>query len=390
MEEVTQTPPLPESGELRHCPECGARVANLATTCLMCGIALDVEVELHEEVEQPPRRMPWRGLIAGIITVLAFIILVGWLLRLQTTGPSGTATPTSTATVTTRPTRPPKPSETLLPTRTFTPIPPRVHQVRTGETCISIATTYAISLELLESLNPQKCAPGGLIRPSDLLLIPAATLTPGPVPTAGSDAPTGTPECPILHVVAQGETGLGIAEKYGVPFNIIATANPQVEFTRLQVNQVLQIPCGEPTSTPTPTADPNASPTPIPRYAAPALLSPPDGAILVDSLVPLQWTAVNLLQENELYAVRLRRLDEDQPVESLFTRTTLVRLGEEHAPSAEDPEREYSWEVTVVRAAGVSATGQPRYTAASQPSGMRAFRWLYSPPGATRDVQVGP
>jgi hypothetical protein len=186
--------------------------------------------------------------------------------------------------------------------------------------------------------------------------------------------------------VSRGDTGLGIADKYGVPFTVIANANPQVEFTQLQVNQVLQIPCGEPTLTPTPTADPNASPTPIPKYAAPALLSPPDGAILTDGLVSLQWTAVSLLKENESYAVRLRRLDEDQPVESLYTRTTLVRLGEEYAPSPQDPEREYSWEVTVVREIGVSGTGQPRYTAASHPSGRRSFRWLYASSDATPDV----
>jgi hypothetical protein len=179
--------------------------------------------------------------------------------------------------------------------------------------------------------------------------------------------------------VKAGETGLAIAEVYGVPFNLVERANPQVDFEKLQVSQVLQIPCGEQEPTPTPTQDPNATPTAVPKYAAPVLLSPPDGAVVTGSLVPLQWTAVSLLRDNEFYAVRLRRVDEDLPVESIYTKTTLVRLGEEYAPLQGESQRTYSWEVTVVRQQGTSPTGQPRYTAASHPSGQRAFRWTLAP-----------
>jgi hypothetical protein len=155
-----------------------------------------------------------------------------------------------------------------------------------------------------------------------------------------------------------------------------------VDFDQLPINHVLQIPCKDPTPTPTPTPDPYATPTPIPKYSAPALLSPRDGAVLTGAVVPLQWSAVGLLRENELYAVRLRRLDDSGKVESIFTRTTLVRLGEEYAPTEEDPVREYSWQVTLVRFVGVSATGQARYSAASQASVRRSFHWSYSADGA--------
>jgi len=99
---------------------------------------------------------------------------------------------------------------------------------------------------------------------------------------------------------------------------------------------------------------------------------------------------VSLLRADELYAVRLRRLDEDSPVESIYTNTTLVRLQSEYAPSLDDPVREYSWEITVVRSMGVGATGQTRYSAASEPSLKRSFRWLFSPNDATPAVTSGP
>jgi LysM repeat protein len=390
MEEPTALPPIPDSGEPRYCPVCGSRVADLATTCLMCGASLDVEEEALEDAPQPRFRIPWGGLFAGILTALAFLALVGWLVRAQIVGSAGTPTPSLSPTVTLPPTSTPKPTETPSPTPTATPVPPQVHQVQSGETCVSVAVAYDITLDQLVALNPEKCGPGGIIRPADLLLIPAATSTPGPTVTVGPGTPSPTPECPILHVVQPGEAGLVIADKYGVPFDLVITANPQVDFEKLQVNQVLQIPCGTPVPTPTPTRDPNATPTPIPKYAAPALLSPPNGARLTGSLVPLQWTAVSLLRDDEQYALRLRRVDKSVPVETIMTRTTLVRLGGEYAPSPEEPERAYSWEVTVVRSAGTSVTGLPRFTAASQPSAERTFQWFFSPDNATPGVTPGP
>ncbi len=334
--------------------------------------------------------MPWGSLFAGIFTALVFIALIAWLVRAQIVGQPATPTPTLILTATRPPTYTPEPTETPAPTLTFTPIPPRVHQVQTGETCSSVATAHGISLDVLAALNPEKCGPGSIIRPADLLLVPAATMTPGPTITVGPGTPSPTPECPVLHVVQAGETGLAIAEKYDVPFNLVEVANPQADLAQLQVNQVLQIPCKEPVPTATPTMDPNASPTPVPKYAAPALLSPPDGATLTGPLVPLQWTAVSLLRDDEVYAVRLRRLDKGVPVESIYTRTTLVRLGEEYAPSPDDPVREYNWEVTVVREVGTAASGEIRYTAASFSSTRRTFRWLFASAEATPPDTSGP
>ncbi len=379
MEEPTPKTPIPDSAEPRHCPDCGSRVADLATTCLMCGAELDVEEEAPEDGPERRFQIPWGGLVAGILTAAAFLAAVLWLVRIQIAGQAGTPTPLFTPTMTPRPTQTSPPTETPLPTPTFTPVPPRVHQVLSGETCSSVAAANGIALDVLVAMNPEKCGPGGIIRPADLLLIPAATLVPGPTPTVGPGTPLPTQECPILHVVQLGETGIAIAEQYDVSFSVIQTANPQVNFEQLSVNQVLQIPCKEPAPSPTPTRDPDATPTQIPKYAAPALLSPPDGATLSGPLVSLQWSSVSLLRDDEQYAVRLRRLDKDAPVESILTKTTLVRLGQEYGPSSDDPAREYSWEVTVVRLDGMSATGRPRYAAASMVSALRTFRWLYLP-----------
>lgn len=397
MEEPTPLPPIPESSEPRHCPECGTRVANLATTCLMCGA--DLTAEPLAEDEQPSSdeegrrwriRIPWRGLVAGFFTAFAFVGLIGWLVRAQIVGPAPTATPLVTATYTPLPTSTSTSTPTPPPTPTFTPIPPQVHQVLAGETCSSVANAYGISLAALVDLNPEKCGPSGLILPSDLLLIPAATALPGPASTVGPGTPEPTAECPALHVVKAGETGLAIAEQWGISFSLVAQANPEVDFEQLQVNQVLQIPCGEPTPTSVPTVDPNATPTPEPKYAAPALLSPADGARITGDMVPLQWTAVSLLRDDEYYAVRLRRTDDSAPAESIYTRTTLVRLGEAYAPTQADPELEYSWEVTVVRLMSTSATGQPRYTASSFSSAMRSFVWESPTADATPEDTAGP
>jgi LysM repeat protein len=382
MEELTPRL-IPDSSEPRHCPECGSRVADLASVCLMCGASLDVEEAPAEAPPSPRFQVPWRGLFVSILTVVAFLGLVGWLVRLQIISYSTTPTPAFTPTVTRPPTYTPRPTEKPTSTLTPTAIPPLPYEVRQGETCVGIATQRGISLDTLVDLNPEKCGSDGIIVPGDILLIPAATPTIGPTSTVGPGTPVPTQECPIYHAVQAGETGLGIAERYNVSFSIIEAANPDKDLSQLQPNQVLQIPCGTPAPTPMPTMDPNASPTPVPKYAPPALLSPPDGATLTAEMVPLQWTAVSLLRDDEWYAVRLRRLDADVPVESVYTRTTLERLGEEYAPSPDDPSREYSWEVTVVRLAGASASGEPRYVAASYTSSRRTFRWLAATPEAT-------
>jgi hypothetical protein len=397
MEEPNPIPNLSEDRGPRQCPECGARVAARAVTCLVCGAVLgeDEEAAHFEEEESPEEpsapwfRVPWSGLFGGVLAALAFLVAVGWLVRAQMVAISDTPTPSASPTVTLRPSRTPKPTDTPPPAPTFTPVPPRVHQVLSGETCVAVATNYGISLELLEGLNPDKCGPQGIIRPGDLLLIPAATPTAGPTPTLAPGAPSPTPECPILHVVQQGETGIGIAQKYGISFNLLQTANPQINFEQLPVNQVLQVPCAEPSPTPTATPNPYATPTPIPKYMAPMLLAPADGGVLTGDMVALQWTAVSLLRENEYYVVRVRRADEDAPMQSFYTKSTLERLGPELAPDPDDPVRVYTWEVMVVRERPEAGAGQMRYTAASQTSAERTFRWVLDE-GATAPATPTP
>jgi LysM repeat protein len=341
----------------------------------MCGASL-VEQEAEPELRRRRIQIPWRGILASIVTVAAFIGGIGWFVRAQIAEQSITPTPTVTRQSTRPPTRTPTPADTSTPTLTPTDMPPRAHTVQQGETCVSVATDHGITLEVIQALNPEKCAPGALLQVGDPLLLPAATSTPGPPPTTGPGTPTVEAECPILHVVQPGETALGIVEQYPwMTLPLLEQANGGEDLTALQVNQVLRIPCLDPTATPTPTMNPNATPTPLPKYAPPALLSPPDGATLAGSVVPLQWTAVSLLREDEVYAVRLRRVDQDAPTESLYVRATLLRLGQEYAPTPEDPLREYSWTVTVVRQSGVNSRGEPRYTAASFSSETRSFLW---------------
>ena len=61
--------------ELRQCPSCGARVAVMATTCLMCGVSLEEgEVEPEEDEEPSQKGLPgWARPL--IVVALAVVFL---------------------------------------------------------------------------------------------------------------------------------------------------------------------------------------------------------------------------------------------------------------------------------------------------------------------------
>lgn len=391
MEEIPSTAP-PESAEPaevvvepRYCPKCGSRVADQASTCLMCGVDLTRVEEEEPVVEEPPEprrlKIPWGSLLVGLFTVAAFIGLIALWVREQTAAEPSTPTPSLTATATRKPTVTRTPTVTPSPTFTATPIPPIAHQVQQGETLLGIANQYpGVTVDDIRALNPELQNSDTIVA-GEVILIPGATPTPGPTPTSDPNQPTPTMACPRFHAVQEGETLASIARDYDVSEEIIQIANEIDDPDSLQINQSLQIPCPTPVPTLAPTPDPNATATPQPKYPAPELLYPPDNALLTEPIVPLQWSAVSLLGENEWYVVRLRRLDTDYELVRLPTKTTLWRLDQVYGPMAKKGIYEFSWEVLLVRQSGLRSSGEPRYTAASLLSERRTFRWL--PPTPT-------
>jgi LysM repeat protein len=372
--------PIP-ADKPRLCPDCGARVAERATTCLMCGASLTEDQAPEEAPQKRPPRQHTRWLFWVVAILVAVGVTVTGYLVLQPLlappPPSPTPTPSPTRTPTSTPT--PTPSQEPTPTPTATPLPPRAHQVREGELLVDIAAMYDTTVEEILALNPGITPE--LLQVNQVLLIPAAVPTPGPTETPEPQGPTPTPGPYLVHVVAPGDTLLSIAEQYSVTVALLRAANPDIPpgSDVIRVNQSLIIPQGTPVPTPTATFDPNATPTPIPLYPPPPLLSPPDEAVFggPDAAIVLEWASVGLLRSDEWYELQLDRSGMEPVV--LRTWTTTYRVPADLYPPPGEPVREFRWQVRVVR----RIRGTDEYEIASEPGSVRVFGWLEANPTPT-------
>lgn len=365
------------SQEPRHCPVCGIRVAAKASECLMCGASLVKEEEPERDGERKHTVPSWVGSFA--VAVLGLLILGGGGFGLYTMLAVEPEPDPTRVVVTSSPTPSPSPSstptETPVPTSTPTPLPPRSHEVKEGETMSDIAYFYGVTVDEILALNPN--VDPELIKPEQVLLIPARTLAAGSSGSGEGGGSESTPGEFIVHVVSAGETLSSIAAQHNISVSAIRAANDlSAGDETIRPEQSLLIPLGTPTPSPTATADPNVTQTPRPPYAPPPLLSPPDGAVLTGGgPVLLQWASVGVLEDSEWYELSLWQPAAGVVSSTVRLRATAWRVPFELLQKADADAPRFLWRVQVVREAADQV-----YEEAGDPSAPYVFVWEGSAP----------
>lgn len=330
----------------------------------------------------------------------AVIVVVGGLI-LQYQGdevsmiiaPSITPIP---ATITYTPTWTPLPTETAPPTQTptvtFTPAPtdtprpPRFHTVSSGDTLIGISLLYRIAPEAIAQANGFDT--NAAVQLDQELVIPWPTPTP-PLEIIAAEIngetvivdPTGCD----LYQVQEGDSIVGIASRFGVPFDLLSQVNRIADPSLLQPGDPICIPQVIYGQSLPPTPGPSPTPSPTLPPPGPQLLYPVAGTVVesVDASIVLQWTAVKPLAEDEMYMVELTNMDN---LDSLpfrgFTRDTAYRVPSSWRPTTVDL-FQMRWRVSIVQVTGTRSDGLPIYTFGGSSSADAFFSWQGAVPTAT-------
>ena len=196
------------------------------------------------------------------------------------------------------------PTNTPTDSPTFTPTP-QAYQVKRGDTLVTIAARYGVTVEAIMAANGIAARDVYVIQPGQLLIIPTATPTPGP-----------TPE-PVLYSVRPGDTLVSIAAKYGISTRALMAANGIAgqDVYVLQPGQELTIPAADaPVATDTPVVAPTATAVSVAtaaadsaiRLDAPVLVGPETGTPLSCSgQAALNWNRVQFIRDDDKYILHL-------------------------------------------------------------------------------------
>lgn len=366
-----------------------------AARCSVCGsrLAPSVAVSTSKPISGP--RVPAVTLSLPVIFGLALLLLVAGaavvygVMSSMNDSPEGVVaaaptdpntTATLTATITTMPTE----TGTPTPEPTWTAEPPIEYRVAQGDTCLGIALNFGVSVSSIAILNQLSadCSP---LSVGQVLLIPRPTATPSPMPSATLN-PTELvqSECETVdYIVKDNDTLGGIAANYAVSAASVRAYNNMASDV-VYVGQKLIIPlCEQSVET--------ATPTPIPPYRAPNLLLPADGAAFVNpgEIITLQWDAVGDLRQNEMYAVTLEDVTENNARKWVnYVADQKFTVPAEYRPTSETP-HVYRWSVLTVRQTGTdSETEQPIYEPAGDVSAQRVFTWMGGGGGAPAPTQA--
>lgn len=328
---------------------------------------------------QPQRRRRLSWVDALLVIAVLVVLIFWWRVGTESSREVGEDNVAQGILPTSIPLMEPTPTPTVTPTPAPTPTPPPVtsetvllkHVVESGETLLSIALQYDVTVEEIQQANGLT---NELIRVGDELTIPIVREN-----TASANAgPTGN----FAYTVEDGDTLISISLKFGSTVEDIQAANSLAGNALIRPGDTLIIPVQgvppealQPTPVPTVAAEAGAPEPTLVVYQEPRLIAPPDGATVARTEpVLLQWASVGILQPNEWYVVQLlERSPGARPLSTAWTKQTSYRLGAELAP-AEGGSAEYDWLISVVRV-NPAGDGQLFLIAASPPSEIRRFIW---------------
>ena len=384
----------PKSVPTQTCPTCGTRVTATATKCLVCGTNLATN-ERQATAPRPRRgqqndssirgaRMPEVSLsLPVIIGLMALFLIVGggltFIILGQITpaaeGAAANATPSLSPSPSLSPT-PETPTATWTPQATTTP---SAYTVQDGDTCLSIATFFRISVQsiVLENDLAATC----LLSIGQELRIPAPTATPSPQASSTfSTIELTIQACETQdHVVQSGETLSLIEVSFGVPSEAIQEWNSLASDIVFE-GQFLVIPLCERLVVGAATV----TPSPAPPYPAPELLLPSNGAAftLENNVVTLQWSSVGSLRENEFYQVSIVDITAgDNTRLTTVVKDTSFTVPESLRPATLFPHI-FEWRVETVAQIGVDEDGNATYRSGGPVSIVRVFSWSGDVPEA--------
>ncbi|MBW7884973.1 MAG: LysM peptidoglycan-binding domain-containing protein [Caldilineaceae bacterium] len=327
---------------------------------------------------QGRRRFSWIDilLVAAVLAVLVFWWRIGTESVQETDTGEGVQAILPTNIPLIEATATPTPTDTPPPTATPVPLVQETvlirHVVEPGETLLSLAIEYDVSVEEIQRANNLSSE---LIRVGDELQIP--------VLREGAAGQLNAPSNDFEYIVLTGDTLSTIATRFGSSVADIQSANNLAANDFIRPGDRLIIPVrGAPPAvlavTPEPTLVPGVAPESVPTaviYVEPRLITPEDG-VTIDRADPVifQWASVDLLAPNEWYVLQvLPRSLTAATFPTAWTKQTSYRLGTELAPIA-GVSADYAWLVSVVRVKR-TADGRTLLEAASPSSAIRAFTW---------------
>ncbi len=397
--------------ESQRCPECGARTSEAATICPRCGRSLGIrepeccpvcgarcdQVEARCPICGAERQHSTAPHVSAFVAValgllaLALVVLLGARLRPwrnadinpdalvaaamgrlgNTSTQPGAAQPTATAqptmTPTVEPTRKPTatPSPTLAPTMTVAPTDEPDLPAEGAPTVHVVAQgDTPLGIASQYGITLAALLDANGLDEDAVLAIGQELTVPGGV-GGGEGQPAVVRAEPVIHVVISGDTLLAIARDYDVDLDDILKANGLTERSVLSVGQELEIPV--------------AQGTPAPAAAGTATQAPAPGRTPLPSPTPTERPAVivhtvakgdTLGQIGVMYGVSSAEI---AAVNGIRT-TTVLSIGQELIIPGVTPEPTATSTATPTVAASPTPTAGALSMAASAPTTRFKYR----------------
>jgi LysM repeat protein len=313
----------------------------------------------------------------GLLALFVSIGAIAVFFSLKGNTPAAATGQTPTATITTTPTV--TVTTTITPTATLevtaTPLPPKDYKITAGDSCLSIAGAFSVSVNsIIQANSPQINATCTNLVPGTSILVPQPTPTALPQATSTKSALQSTQTACLTdnYVVKDNDTLSSIAANYKVTMAAIKAYNGMVSDNVFSGNTLVIPLCDR--------QDPNAptpTPTSPPPYAAANLLLPADGApfTLANETVTLQWASVGELRANEGYAVTIEDVTagSGRKLVDYVTDTKFI-VPATFRPTDSQP-HVMRWMVVSVRQVGSTKENQPIWDPAGAVSAWRDFTW---------------